>query len=126
MANAQRGEVGVEVNGKRYILKPTFNALCDLEELTGQTFGEIAVKAGKGSAVAVRQLVWAYLQEYHAEEITTVKDAGRWILDAGGLPVVKDALQRLIDRNTESSTENPREAQAGVGASSTFEPVGTV
>ena len=125
MANEQKGEVGLEVNGKRYTLKPTFNALCELEELTGKTFGEIATSAQKSRVGALRQLVWAYLQEYHADEIKTVKDAGRWVQDAGGLMRVSETIAKLNALNTEESAqeENPPGAQAGTGASSKSSPV---
>lgn len=124
MANAQKGEVGLEVGGQRYTLKPTFNALCDLEELTGKTFVAVAEAASRGSAVAIRQLVWAYLQEYHGDEIKAVKDAGNWIGRAGGIGVVQEALDRLLQLNTESSGDRPQKAQAtnGTGESSTSAP----
>ncbi len=125
MANEQKGEVGLEVKGKRYTLKPTFNSLCELEELTGKTFSDIATKAAKGGVSAVRQLVWAYLQEYHSGEIKTLKDAGKWISDSGGLMRVDEALRKLNTLNAEDSEPsegNPPEAVVGIGERSTSKP----
>src|SRR5678815_1242363 len=117
MANAVRGEVGIEIEGKKYTLRPTFNALCDLEEQQGKTFIEVAQAAGRGSAVAVRQLVWCYLQEHHGDEIKTVRDAGNWVSRAGGIERVNEALQRLIDLNSsdggKDGSDRPQEAQSG-------------
>jgi hypothetical protein len=125
VANAHKGEVGLEVNGTPYTLRPTFNCLCDLEELTGKSFMQVGIAASRGSTVAIRQLVWAYLQEYHADEIKTVKDAGDWILRAGGLDVVNKALERLAGVNTDedakakAAEDRPRKARGGTGARST-------
>ena len=125
MANEQKGEVGIDVKGTRYTLKPTFNCLCDLEELTGKPFAEIASKAQAGSVAAVRLLVWAYLQEHHAGEIKTVRDAGNWVLDAGGLGRVTAALtrlQRLNAGDAKAADANPPAAQTGTGAGSKSKP----
>lgn len=124
MANEQKGEVGIEVRGKRYVLKPTFNALCEMDEITGKTFDEIGKRAQRGSLSAIRALVWSYLQDSHADEIRTLKDAGKWIVDAGGVLVVDKALRRITEINTEDaepSARNPPEG-SGTGETSTSKP----
>lgn len=35
MANRQRGEVNVELNGARYTMRPSFEALAEIEDRTG-------------------------------------------------------------------------------------------
>jgi hypothetical protein len=108
-------------------LRPSFNSLCDVEELVGKPFIEIAAAATTGSVTAIRQLVWAYLQERHRDEIATLRDAGLWIERAGGLDRVQAAMQQLVELNN-SGTGNgsdPPLAQAGTGASSTSRPDGS-
>ena len=41
MANRERGEIGVEVEGKPYTLRPSFNAICELENITGKTIEDL-------------------------------------------------------------------------------------
>ena len=126
MANEQRGEVGIDVRGKRYTLKPTFNGLCDLEELTGKSFADVIKDAQAGTARGVRLLVWSYLQEHHADEIKTVRDAGNWVLDAGGMGRVSAALKRLAVVNTPDTPARaagrPQRAASGPGTTSKSKP----
>ena len=123
MANRARGEVSVEAAGRTYTLRPTVNAICDLEEREGVTFAALAERAGRGDTRAVRALVWAYLQDKHGAEVVTLIDAGAWIEKAGGLRALDTAMQAVVTANSGPEAEagaDPREAQpAGVGATST-------
>jgi hypothetical protein len=129
MANKERGEVGLDVDGTRYTLRPTLNALCELEDVLNQEFHVVVEAAAKGRLSAVRALVWSYLQEYHADEIRTLKDAARWIERAGGLDVLQETLDQLMTLNAgEASGDdaNPPTAQeSGNGASSSSLPNAT-
>lgn len=123
MANREKGEVGVEVEGKSYLLRPTVNALCELEDLTGKTVAELATRASAGSVRAARDLLWAYLQEAHRDEFKTPKDVGVWIERAGGLDRVMKALTDVIAVNAAETSAgesaDPPAAQASTGAPST-------
>lgn len=140
--NEELGEVAIVVGGKAYTLTPTFNAMCELQALTGKEPFEVMLLAGEIPAdlktgtprcppdlAMARAIVWAYLQEYHDDEIVTVKDAGRWIERAGGLDKINRALSRLDELNTEpapasdgGTTANPPGAQAGIGEGSSSTP----
>ncbi len=118
MANQERGELGVTVEGKRYTLRPDFNALCELEDLIGKTFTETALDMSQGRPNSgLRSVIWCLLQDKHAAEIKTLKDAGFWIVKAGGAEVVMawvDELFKLVV-SQEEQPANPLEAQTGTG-----------
>lgn len=130
MANAQRGEVEVLVNGKFYTWRLTTNAAVTLETRTGQKLGELLTAADSLSMVALRDLVWVLLQAYHAEEFPTVESVGGWIDDAGILQVVLK-FRELLEANqpqtggAAQATANPQGPQAvGTGDASPFRRAG--
>jgi len=119
MANQQKGELGVTVEGQRYTLRPDFNALCELEDLLGKTFTETALEMSNGRPNSgLRAVVWCLLQANHGEEIKTLRDAGSWIVRAGGADVVMkwvDELFNLISADGEDQPARPLAAQDGTG-----------
>ena len=120
MANRERGEIGVEVEGKQYTLRPTFDSVCELENLTGgQSIDLVFGSIQQGRLSGLRATVWCLLQEHHADEIKTLKDASKWVERAGGVDVVMTHLAQLQDLNTEATegaaTPNPPRARAGTG-----------
>ena len=99
MANRERGEVSLDVEGKTYVLRPTFNSGCELETLTNKAIFEHMQEAMKGRMSAMRALMWSYLQDRHSDEIKTLKDAAEWIERAGGVMAVNKALSALVSLN---------------------------
>lgn len=128
MANMERGELGIDVGGKRYTLRPTFDSICELEDLIGKKVDAedgplMAIQSGRRSGL--RAVVWCVLQDAHADEIKLLKDASRWIERAGGADVVSDLIGRLFALNeapatsdTNGGAANPPTAQAGTGIDS--------
>ena len=128
MANVERGELGVDVDGKRYLLRPTFDSLVELEDLTGKKLDDPngpmeLIKQGRLSGI--RAVVWCVLHDVHGDEIATLKDASRWIERAGGVDPVMELLMRLFELHeapaepsTNGGGENPPDAQGGTGTSS--------
>lgn len=122
MANRERGEVSIEVGGKAYTLRPTFDAMCEFEELTGKTVDDLFEDVLKSKLSGLRAVTWCLLQDVHAAEIKTLKDASRWI-DEAGVDAVRDAVERALGLNqapepAQGGTEapaNPPDAQAGTG-----------
>ncbi len=127
MANAERGELALMVEGVSYTLRPTFDALCELEAQVDAPINAVLQTVMEGRLSGLRAVVWALLQDSHAKEIRTLKDASRWIERAGGGDVVLDAVYKVfrlnIDEAIESSAANPQPAQAGTSASSSSTPV---
>lgn len=78
MANAFKGQVSVEHEGKRYALTLDFNALADFEGQTGKDPLEILEGFEKTKAMSIndmRAFFWAALIQEHPE--VTMRDAGR-------------------------------------------------
>lgn len=123
MANTERGEVGIDVDGKAYTLRPTFNAVCALEQLAGGGFDEVLEKVARGWMSGLRSTVWCLLQANHSEEIKTIEDAGDWIERAGTVRIMA-ALAGVLEANEEPALStkgkgaNPRKARAGTGGRS--------
>jgi hypothetical protein len=122
MANRERGEVGITIGDRAYTLRPTFNSVCELEGLISKSFDVVMQEINEGRLSGLRATVWCLLQEHHSEEIKTLKDAGKWVEDAGGVEKIRDLLYQSFEANTEPTTEgqkaNPPKAQAGTGARS--------
>lgn len=122
MANRERGEVGVTVGEKAYTLRPTFDSLCELDQLTGKTIDDLYRDIDAGKLSGLRACVWCLLQDEHSDEIKTLKDASEWIERAGGPEVMLALLVQSRDLNTDvrqagrgKAKARPRKAQAGTG-----------
>lgn len=124
MANPEKGEVAVDVDGTRYTLRPSFNAICELDELLGgMSLNDLQSHLTRGSVSGLRSVVWCLLQADHESEIKTLKDAGNWIERAGGVEVVMPLVNRALELNApegESASDGarPRGARVGTGARS--------
>lgn len=134
MANPERGELGVMVDGKSYTLRPTFDSICELEDLIGKAVDAVdgpLVAATEGRRSGLRAVVWCVLQDEHSDEIKVLKDASLWIEKAGGVDVVYPWIERLFainapDEPVQGGDANPPSAQAGTGDPSSPVLVGTV
>ena len=123
MANRARGEVSIQHGRKRYTLRPTLTAYCDLEDRLDKDHAAIMVEAARGSARATRALIWAYLQAKHGAEFPALEDAGH-LIDEIGLDKVQDALGALEAANkadegdaVQSAADPPAGREGGAGSS---------
>lgn len=126
MANRQRGEVALEMDGKTYTLVFDMNALCCLEDLFSTperevVFQDVLKMASKGSARHIRGIVWASLQRHHPE--VSLSQSTDLIEAAGGFEGFGEKLQQLAD-STQPDPEDrgrPRKAQrnGGTGVTAT-------
>jgi hypothetical protein len=48
MANLERGEVSIVLDGEARVMRPTFQALCEIEAGTGQKFVPLAASFSQG------------------------------------------------------------------------------
>ena len=101
MGNQTRGIVDVAAgDGKTVRLQFTANAMCEVEDKTGQGFLEFLAEFEKASAVGklrtatLRLLVWGGMIEHQPE--ATLHDAGRLIEAMGGLTGAADYLGQAI------------------------------
>lgn len=128
VANRERGEVAIEVNGKPYVLKLSMNAAVQLEGKTGKKIGGLLAEAVSLDFAAIRDIVWLLLQKHHADEFTTAEQAGNFIDDAGGVDRFFAALEELGKANAPDTTAtgtlgNPPGGQANTtGARSIATP----
>lgn len=123
MANKARGEIGVEVGGKHYTLRPTFDSLCELEDLLDLELDQLLIAINHGRLSSIRTVVWALLQDEHAEEFKALRDAGKFI-ERVGVDKMVGLLGELFGINfpaqeAGTSTANPPKARrAGTGTRS--------
>lgn len=126
-ANKERGELPLHIGGQTYVLKLTSNSACEMETLSGRTFGQILSRLHQGSITDVRLLLWGAMLARHPE--ITVLEVGELIDRAGGLEEVIKQLDQLLALNTEEAsaavtgTANPPKAQAGTGIDFMSTPV---
>src|SRR5688572_14969885 len=122
MANRERGEVAIEVEGRAYTLRPSFNSICELEGLLNKPFDVVMQDINEGRLSGVRSTLWCLMREHHRDEFPTLEAAGNWN-EKVGLDRVRELLVSSMDANTEAATEgakaaNPPKAQAGTGGRS--------
>lgn len=121
MSNPHKGDVAINAGGVEYTFRFSIDALCQLEELTGKSFMEIAkaFESGSVSMSVTRALVWAGLREHHPK--VSVKAAGDLIVEMGGIagvmPKVLEAFTLAFPEAKEAA-ENPPKGQDGTGPNS--------
>lgn len=126
MANPERGEGSVKWGDKVYTLRPTFDALCELEERLNKPIDQIMLEMQQGRLSSVRSVLWCLLQDEHASEFPTLKHSSRLIEGIGGADRAMEVLYRVMGLNLESEAPtdgNPQGAQVGTGESSDTTPV---
>lgn len=126
MANPERGEFEFEVEGKKYRMKLTLDAIAQLEDYYEQKyrrpipFGQILARVQSGSIGAMRAVIWASLQCHHPD--LTVKQTGELIDQAGGILAFAAQIGKLIGTAQPDVEDvqaaggmppNPRKAPAG-------------
>jgi hypothetical protein len=123
MANRERGEMTLVAGAQTYTLRLTTNACCELEDRSGKHLDDIFRSAYEGGIRDLRWLIWAALQDRHADAANTPADAGRIIDDAGGIQGVLQQMIAFMKLNTEGQVQaskpndqaadpDPTEAQA--------------
>lgn len=123
MANRERGELEVvALDGQATTWRLSMNALCGLESRTGQKMLEVFQAVEAFSPLALRSVVHAALQEYHAADYPTAESAGDYIDRIGGVLVALEKVRELVELN-QPRTGNPQ-VPAGTGEGSTLRAVG--
>lgn len=127
MANPERGEGSVTWGGKAYTLRPTFDALCELEERLNKPVDRIMAEMEEGRVSSTRSVMWMLLQDEHAIDFPTLKHAST-LIEGIGMDHALAVLYRVMGLNVEEakSEVNPPDAQAGTGDVSEKTPVASV
>lgn len=110
MANRERGEREIEIDGKRYTTVMNLDAMARLEDFWTEQYGketffaEVMEKASRGSIKHARSVLWASLLTYHPE--TTIDSIS-------GITFVE--LQAQMSRVADSTQPDQRDMdEAGV------------
>lgn len=109
MANRERGEMTLVAGAQSFTLRLTTNTCCELEERSGKSFEEqLALWNTQRRATAFRWLVWAALQDQHADVAKTPADVGP-IIDACDEAELVRLMASFITLNTEHLKDLIRE-----------------
>lgn len=91
MANKQRGEVTLRLCGTDYTLRPTFEALCELEDRAGGSVLAM-IASMEGGQIRLKELthiIWSGMYGYDAEAAPGVSEVGEFVLQEGLVSVIK-------------------------------------
>lgn len=110
MANPHRGEVSFEADGKIWTMVFTTNAICELEDATGESIQAFGSKLDAPGMKTVRVMVWAGLKSRHPE--ITIEAAGD-IIDAVGADKAGDILGRALSLAFPEAKGKPGPRKAG-------------
>lgn len=128
-ANPERGEVELVVGDgdepRRYVLRMRLNALCAMQKRTGKSYGDLQAEIGQSNVETIREMLWTYLQPYHANEFKKLEQAGDLIDEIGGHIKAIDVIFRVWQANRPKQDikpereANPRTAGTGIVSSET-------
>ncbi len=106
MANAVFGEARLSTaDGRDLTLRYDFNALCEIEEAAGASFGEVNQKMleGRAGLKLIRAALFGGLRAHHPE--LTLGDAGDLLLSDGNTTSL--AMQQAMTAMSAGSGANP-------------------
>ncbi len=128
MANADRGEQTITVDGQTFTLKLSMRAARQLQKRNKKTIGELLLAAERLDYDAVGEMMFGLLQEYHGKDFPTMAEVDALIDRSGGPNIFYEYCekQRIAEEmakaakapGVEGAGENPPQAQAGTGDSS--------
>lgn len=120
MANRHRGQAGIEVDGKVYLLVFDINSLCEVEYILDQSTEAILRSLVRSPPFhVVRALLWGGLRTHHPE--VDLQGAGRIMEQIGGVGPSLDAVGEAMkssfpDAEVADGEASPRKgARAGTG-----------
>jgi len=90
MANKQRGEVTLELAGKKYTLRPSFEAICELEDLLDKGIMEIVsiLHSGNVRLKFIAAVIWAGMWGYDKDKTPTFIEVGELVMETGITEVI--------------------------------------
>lgn len=107
MPNRLRGEVSIP--GTSYVLRYDINALCEVEEATGENVPALLARMGDGTPPSfrtMRALLWGGLRAQHPQ--MTIADAGKLLGDVGPQAIVA-LMGESLTASLGTSDEAPAE-----------------
>ncbi len=118
MANSVRGEVLLEMAGRHFTLKPTFESIIDIESRLGGVVA-LAMRASKGEygLKDITTVIWCTLNHLGSDK-PSYENIGQMILDTGLVPAsnaMKDILTSVLGGGT-VETGSPEKQRLPIGA----------
>jgi hypothetical protein len=119
MANPERGEVRLEVDGTGYKLQLTMAGIIQLQKEKHKPFGRLIEAVGEIDVEAIVALLWAGFQVHHPRQFKSEQQVLDLIERDGGFGNISkyvNVLTELIALNKPKETEtdgNPQPAQSG-------------
>lgn len=116
MANREKGEVSLVIDGQAFTLVLNTNAMAEIEDqlsrLEGKDrnwdfFSARLMDPKKAGVRDVRLLMWGMTREHHPQ--VTLADAGRMVDRAGGMGSLANLL---VPSAVESATPDPADVEA--------------
>ncbi len=97
MANLLRGEVDVVLGAATYTMRPTFQAICELEAKIGCNLYQLALRFQEGQFTLqeITSIVWFGLRGVNTDLPFTYDALGNMIVQAGIVNFLKYASQFL-------------------------------
>jgi hypothetical protein len=122
--NPHRGEVSVTLGGRERVLRPTFQALAEIESKTGKTLQQL-IALGMGAALGLNDttaIITAGLRA--AGETVKDEEVGADIVAAGLQSMIAPAAKLVLfgltgGRDPEPRDDAPGEANSGAGMQAT-------
>lgn len=95
MANKQRGEVTLELVGDKYTLRPTFEALCELEDMLNIGILDIVaiLHSGDVRLKFISAVTWAGIRGYSKDEAPSYEEVGEMVLKTGLTDVMSQSIE---------------------------------
>lgn len=113
MANRERGEVAIELDGKTYLMKFDMNALIHIEEATDKSYDEVfASLSAKPRLKLVRAVLWGALVGQHPD-LTE---------DAVGTIISQFGIVKVVERMNAAAALMTPEQKKGAGADADADP----
>lgn len=118
MANPERGEVRLSVDGEHYTLKLTMTASIALQKAKHRPMGQLFTAVGELDLDAIAGLIWAALQVHHPRQFKTEQQVIDLIDRDGGIDNLNKyigVIGELLNLNkpANGAEANPPTAQTG-------------
>ena len=97
MANPKRGEIETVIDGKPRLLRPTFNALCEIEDKLGCSLLSILQRMQEDpGAITLRVMaviIWGGMRGADSDDAMTVEEIGECMLAEGIDKATRDVVR---------------------------------
>lgn len=112
MANYQRGQIEIELCGKKYVLTPSFEAICEIETAAGIGIPAMFLKARKGhmGIKDVAAVIYGGIVGTGKYEIS-FNEVGSLVRKSGLADLVKPVHMMLVECMYDSEGENEKKSE---------------